>query len=193
MCRPARNSDCICWHLGEEGMLHGLTLNRRCLPIPQMARPSPRPSRRLAQPTRPLWSHCTACLVLKVLRRCRELCIAAVVFLTPRAHVLLCRRVQVAVAASDSTGDRRAHAASSARQHPSVAWPDATGDSMALEHADVLHAEAASAVQASHASEIELTRQPDDGMAQPRRAMSPAAAGVPLGSGAPAGVLPVYT
>jgi hypothetical protein len=90
----------------------------------------------------------------------------------------LCGRVrdgvQIAVAASDSTGDRRAHAASSARQPPSVAWPDATSDRKALERAEVLYAEAAFALRASHASEIELQRQLDDVKAQLRRASGPA-------------------
>jgi hypothetical protein len=118
--------------------------------MPTMARPSLRPSRRRAQPTRQLRLDlaraCTSCLMRKAHRRCIDFCIAAVVFLTRRARVLLCGHVQVAVTASASQGNRRSLAASSACQHPSVAWPDATSDCKALERAEMLHSEAASAL-----------------------------------------------
>ncbi len=98
--------------------------------------------------------------------------------LTSMRVALFCGRMQVSIpvpsaAVASGTEHRHLQAMPSTRPLPSVAWPDVTSELKALrsklEHAEMQHAETASALRASQASEIELQRQLDDAQAELRR------------------------
>jgi hypothetical protein len=155
---------------------------RRCLWMPVTAR-SPRPSRSVPRtlPNRQLWSDaarvCIPHLVCNALRRYTRISFART-YITSMRVAIFCGRMQVSIpvpvpAVASGTDHRHLQAMPSTRPLPSVAWPDVTGEFKALraqlEHAERQHAETASALRASQASEIELQRQLDDVKDQLRR------------------------